>query len=358
MKVILTLGWVLLALEALFVAMLFVQRNMGDDAAGRGMATGFAIMLTPVVGIAGALFLWGQRGGPAPVLWLALAVIYAPVGLGVVNLARGTFRKIDRDAARAQFGKFDEPHLDAIAEAIDRYDVEAVTRLAAEAKPDWTRRDPIDHTILGHAIHRALETGAPPASVEVVRALLAAGAPPARDVMSPARTQRSVTDHELVYHVYGCGDQGAAVLEALLAAGADPNVNDEDGRPILFSTYGRVATVAVLARHGANLRALDTRSDYLGWSALMFWSKLATWDMALFFLEHGVPPEHTAPDGQNLASVLAEVDPPGTTYYGADEANHAAFLAALAARGFHVPAAEPAPARDGTAEGTGEGEPR
>ncbi|MBK7974299.1 MAG: hypothetical protein IPK07_13815 [Deltaproteobacteria bacterium] len=361
MKAIVTLGWILLALEALFVAMLFVQRNMGDDAAGRGMATGFAIALSPVVLIAGALFLWGQRGGPAPVLWLALAVIYAPVGFGAVTFARGTFRKIDRAAARAQFGKFDDHHLDAIAHAIDRYDVATVSKLVAEAKPDWTRRDRVDHTILGHAIHRAIEMGAPPASAEVVRVLLAAGAPPARDVLSPGRTQRSVTDHELVYHVYGHGEQGAPVLDALLAAGADPNANDEDGRPILFSTYGRVASLEVLARHGAKLDALDTRSDYLGWSPLMFWVQLATWDMARFFLEHGVSPTYTAPDGKNLASILAEVDPPGTQYYGPDEAHHAAFVAALTARGLSglLPtAAAAAPGTSAAAPAEPDGEPR
>lgn len=347
MKAIVTAGWVLLALEALFVAMLFVQKNVGDDAAGRGMATGFAIMLTPIVLVAGALLLWGQRGGPAAVLWLALAVIYAPVGFGVVNFARGMVRKVDRAAARAQFGKFDEPALDRIAAAIDAYDVATVTRLLADTKPDWTRRDRVDHTLLGHAVHRAIETGAPPAATETVRALLAAGAPPARDAMSPERTQASVTAHELVYHVYGTGEQGAGVLDALLAAGADPNVNDEDGRPILFSTYGRRATIEVLARHGAKLDAVDTRSGYEGWSALMFWSQLATWDIALFLLEHGVSPDHVARDGKNLASVLAEVDPPGTTYYGADETSHAAFIAALAARGFQVPASAPAAAPEG-----------
>lgn len=52
--------WVFFLLDAVFVAMLAIQKNMGDDAAGRGMALGFAMMLAPVVAVAGCLLAWGQ----------------------------------------------------------------------------------------------------------------------------------------------------------------------------------------------------------------------------------------------------------------------------------------------------------
>lgn len=49
-KTVATIGWICFAINALFVLSLFVFRNVGDDAAGRGMAQGFALVLTPVLG--------------------------------------------------------------------------------------------------------------------------------------------------------------------------------------------------------------------------------------------------------------------------------------------------------------------
>ncbi len=331
MKLLTILGWIAFALEAAFVAMLFWQRNMGDDAAGRGMATGFAIVLAPIVLVAGGLFWWGQRGGPAQVLWLGLAILLAPAAFGLARFGSGMFGKLDRALGRAQFGRFDDPHLTGIARAIDQDDVAAIERLVVEKPTDFEARDRVGHTLLGHAIHRVIEDWGSAQHVPAVRALLKAGAPPAMDALSPGRTQASVSEHDLVYHLFGVGHEGAvAALDAILDAGAKPDTVDEDGRPILFSSYARLPALEVLARHGANLKLLDSRSDQLGWTPLMHWARMRSWDLALFFLRHGVPQDYTAPDGRNLRNILDEVDPPGSTYYGADETAHAAFVAALA----------------------------
>jgi len=329
-KPLIIAGWVLFGLEALFVLMLALQKNMGDDAAGRGMATGFAIILAPLLVVSGALFLWGQRGGPAAAFWFGLLLLASPVLWGVSSFGQGMFNKFDRAMGRAQYGKFDDPDLTRLARAIDREDTAQMRELIARTPPDWTARDRRDHTILGHAVYRVLEAWGNTSRVEPLRVLLAAGAPPAVDAMSPERTQRSVSEHDLVFHVSGVGHAGAVLaLDTLLGAGADPNTVDEDGRPIIFSSYLQLPCLEVLARHGVDLRALDTREDQKGWTALMLAAQLRSWDMALFLLQHGVPADYTAPDGQSLKSILAEVDPPGSTYYGADETNHAAFVAAL-----------------------------
>ncbi|MBC7841914.1 MAG: hypothetical protein H7099_06365 [Gemmatimonadaceae bacterium] len=59
MKPLIVIGWILLALEALLVVMLAVTKNVGNDAAGRGMASGVAIVLAPIVLVAAGLFYWG-----------------------------------------------------------------------------------------------------------------------------------------------------------------------------------------------------------------------------------------------------------------------------------------------------------
>jgi hypothetical protein len=56
---------------------------------------------------------------------------------------------------------------------------------------------------------------------------------------------------------------------------------------------------------------------------------MGMWDAATFFLHQGLSPDYTAPDGQSTRTMLADNDPPGTTYYGADATAHEAFLQAL-----------------------------
>jgi hypothetical protein len=53
------------------------------------------------------------------------------------------------------------------------------------------------------------------------------------------------------------------------------------------------------------------------------------WAEALFFLQQGLSPDYTAPDGSSVRTILAEVDPPGSTCYGDEDTAHSAFLDAL-----------------------------
>ena len=134
MKPLLVIGWILLALEALFVVMQAVTKNVGDDAAGRGMAGGFAIVLAPIVLVAAGLFYWGSRGGP----------------------------------------------------------------VLAASKPDWSARDHRDQTILGHAVVKAANDYDGTTRVEAVRLLPEAGAPAQTNIIAPVRTQGSVSEHDVV----------------------------------------------------------------------------------------------------------------------------------------------------------------
>jgi hypothetical protein len=201
-KPLIIAGWILLALEALFVISLALQKNMGDDAAGRGMATGFAVLLAPIVLIAGALFVWGTRSGPKAAFWAGFCMIVSPLACGAFTTATGMLKKAERAVDRAQYGQFDDAKLTRLAHAIDSEDTTAIRELLDASPTDWTARDRRDQTILGHAIVKALDDYGR-TSPECVRLLLEAGAPPAVDAISPGRTSASVSEHNLVYHLYG-----------------------------------------------------------------------------------------------------------------------------------------------------------
>jgi hypothetical protein len=331
MKLQVMASWSLLALEAAFVLMLALQRNMGDDAAGRGMASGFALLLAPVVLTAAALLWWGSRGGPAAAWWLGFCIVMSPVAYGSFNFSSGMLKKIDRGLWQAQQGRFADARLRDLARAIDTQDRSATQRLLAAGPVDWAARDRWGRTLLGHAVQKALADNGASNRPAFVHLLLAAGAPPAVDALAAHETSASVSEHNLVYHLYGVHNPNAlAVMDRVLAAGASPEVVDEDGRPIYFSTYTVLPALEILARHGANFTHLDPRSDRLQHTALMNAASMQMWAEAAFFLRHGVSPDHRAPDGQTLQSILAEVDPPGSTYLGADAQAHADFRTALA----------------------------
>nr|WP_316639334.1 ankyrin repeat domain-containing protein [uncultured Roseateles sp.] len=330
MKIHVMSAWTLLALEALFVLSLALQRNMGDDAAGRGMATGFAMLLAPIVLGAAALLWWGSRGGPAVAWWLGFCIVASPLAYTAVNFSTGMLKKIDRGLWRAQQGRFDDARLTELAQAIDAQDIAAMQPLLAAGPIDWAARDRWGRTLLGHAIDRALSEDIKTDRTEFVRLLLEAGAPAAANVLVAEAGMASTSAHNLVYHLYGVHNPNAmAVLDLVLAAGASADTVDEDGRPIYFSTYTGLPALEILARHGADFTRLDPRSDRLQHNALMSAVSMQMWAAARFFLLQGLSPDYMAPDGQSMRSLLAEADPPGSSYYGEDEIAHTAFIAEL-----------------------------
>lgn len=305
MKTVSILAWLLFGLEAIFVATLFVQRNMGDDAAGRGLARGWATVLAPILLVAGALVWWGRHADVKPAFWIGFLILASPVLIGAAGGVRETLRSIDRARGRAQYGRFTDPKLTEIARAIDRHDLAKTRTLLAAGPVDFAARDRCDHTLLGHAVMRVLETYGPDSGADGVRALLDAGAVVDRRALATERTSYAPEDYELIAAVYGGNSPGAiALLDLLLGAGADPNASDMFDEPIIFSTYGTIPKLEVLARHGADLTRLHTRSDRLGWTGAMNAASMGDWEQVQFFLDHGVRAEHAAPDGQTLASIL------------------------------------------------------
>jgi hypothetical protein len=305
-KIFIVAGWVLLAIEAVIIAGLAMSPNIGDDAAGRGAARGFALVLGLVLVAAGALFLWGQRGGPRPAFWIGLGIMALPLVVIGRNVVAGQLGRFDRAMSRARDANFEDARLARIAGAIETDDATTVKLVLAQGALDFDARNGRGRTILGRAIEHAIGADGTTASLDAVRHLLAAGARPIPNAIEPEFTNASIDAHLLVAHLVGATSANAVpVLDMVLAAGADPNTRNSQGAPLYFEVFSQLPRLEVLAKHGADFTALEhTRSDRMGWTAAMVAAQLEKWDQVSFFLDHGVSAEHTASDGTSLKTIL------------------------------------------------------
>jgi len=315
MKIAVIAGWILLVIEGLIIASMFIQPNMGDDAAGRGMARGFAVLLGPVLLLAAALFVWGQRGGPRVAFWAGFAIMAIPLMVIVKNNVAGTFNSLDTAAGKKLYGKFDDSRLTRIARAIEKEDTAAVRAAIAEGPIDFTARSRRGRTIFGRAVEYAATYEATSAALEPVRMLLAAGAKPTPNVIEPEYSQQSLDAHLLIAYVFGAGyGNTIPLLDMLLDAGADPNTRNYEGQPLYFSTYMTLPKLEVLAKHGADFTALETtRTDRAGYTGAMYAAEIGEWDIVSFLLDHGVRADHVAPDGNSLRKIVAQKQKEGVS---------------------------------------------
>ena len=308
MKPLVILGWILLAGEVLFVASLLLARNMGDDAAGRGLATAWGMILGAVVLVAGGAFIWGQFGGPRGVFYAGLVVLAAPLFLFGASLVKGGMRKMNRYAYAQSRVTFDDAKVSRLARAIADNDTARVRALLAEGGIDFAARSRDGATILGYAITHAVETFQPPVAVEPVRLLLEAGAKPLPDLVEQG-TEQGYPEHRLVTWIYGRGEQSVPVLDLVLGAGADPNARNYEGEPLLASSYTRLPMAEVLVKHGADVNAPDSsRTDRPGWSPAMVQALYQEWDVVNYLLDHGARADYVAGDGKSLRDVVREAE--------------------------------------------------
>lgn len=315
MKIAVVVGWILLVIEAVLVLGMFIQPNIGDDAAGRGMARGFAIVLGPILLVAAALFVWGQRGGPRFAFWAGFAVMAIPLAFIIQSKVVGSFNNLELARGRALYGKFEDGRLTKLARAIESEDTATVRAIIAEAPIDFTARSRRGRTILGRAIECAGSYDASPAALESVRMLLDAGAQPLPNVIEPEFYQGELDAHLLVAYVFGGNSRNTVpLLDMVLAAGADANTRNYEGQPLYFSTYASVPKLEVLARHGADFTALETtRTDRAGYTGAMSMAELGNWEIVSFLLDHGVPADYVAPDSNSLRKIIAQKREEGTS---------------------------------------------
>ena len=66
-----------------------------------------------------------------------------------------------------------------------------------------------------------------------------------------------------------------------------------------------VEKAKLLVEHGADVHALSARTDRRLWSGLMNAAHEGQWEMAGFFLDHGVDPAYATPDGKTVGQIVA-----------------------------------------------------
>ncbi len=296
MKLAFVIGWVFFALEAVFVASFFFSKN---DA--KGIATSFGMVLLPVLLLVGGVLLWAQSSGSMGLKYAGLLLVSVPFlvggGLWVENGVKERMNGWSRDQA----GRFRDSRLSKIARALEGKDYAAVEGLVKQSPAvDWTEVDAHGKTLVEFAVARVLEDYSGDGSAQGVAILLSNGGP--------------LPKAELVNTIYEGNSPGAVnLLAVVLKAGVDPNSRDHFGEPLVHGTHvfrGR-EKLQLLAKHGADLKVLSSRTDRPQWTALMTAVYMKNWESAVFLLEHGVPAAYTAPDGTSAATLLVanEADP-------------------------------------------------
>jgi hypothetical protein len=295
-------GWICFALDALFVLMLLVTKNMGDDAAGRGLATAWGMVATVPLLVAGGVLLWGTQRHSRAATIVGAALTALPFIVMLASTARGFAGKASRAVWRSRQGKFADPVLTAVARAVDKGDTATIRALLAkrDGTRDFSQRDAWGQTLLGYAVQRTQGMYAPEQSTEAARVLLQNGVPYTADAVREG-------ENWFASIATSSTDKWNDLLEAALAAGADPNAREPyDENAMILSYNMTVAKLELLVRRGADVQARSARTDRPGWSTLMNAAYLGMWPEALFFLRHGVSPDYVARDGKTVRTVIAE----------------------------------------------------
>lgn len=317
MKALLWFGWISFGVDVALLGMMFATRNMGDDAAGRGLATGWAMVLTPIVLAAGGALYWSQRRQSFSGVLVTACITGLPFLILAKNMAMAPVSAVSRGLRNIGKGSFHDAVLTRMAGAIEQGDTTALRALTAQGPRDWSARDHHGRTILGIAVEAGNYKRQDPRWETMVRVLVDAGARYQDDALEP--NGRMFSDL-----VYDSGDDQAGVMDLLLRAGANANDTEKyDGRPLLLHGNMTVAKARVLIAHGADLLGIrDTRSDRLAWNALMNATYMRNWTLASYYLSLGCDPSYRTPSGETIDEAFAQVanedGPPEGHRYGPD----------------------------------------
>lgn len=293
------------ALLLLIMVILAASPSPQDDAAGRGMAWFFPVMLGGWLGV--TLLVW-LVGFPRVATVLAIPPALLPVGM----LAQLVIGPLIGDRVRNGALTFTEPKSRALARAISRGNEPRIRRLVAGgASPNAVGSD--GETMLTFTVRWWAAR---------VPLLLQLGADP---------NFRAPPDGYLPLEEALAGAEADAAV-ALVTAGADVNAIGKLGDPVLFSSIRTVdrRSFRYLVEHGARVDVVD----HNGWTLLMYGIRYARFADCLLALDRGADPSHVAPDSQSVETLLAQAYTPG---WSADS-EYQELARRLAARGLTLPA--------------------
>lgn len=299
MKTALMAGWICFGLEALILGGMIVSSKSGASSDG-GMGKDLGLLFSPLVLVAGALLAWGQFLRHPYGVWGGALLSIAPVVIALGIALPNFIPNFSRMAFQSGVGTYDDPRLTKIARAMRTGDCAKERELLQGGGVDWAARDRNGVTLLGRAMKINQDMYGTPAKLEVLRILLAAGAPLAPDAL---RTEEfSNTDSLLMVAAAGIN---ASVLEALLTAGGDPNFKDTDGTPLAFLSYIDFERLQLLVKYGVDVNSINP--DPLGnrYSLAMYFAERGDVREAEWLVSQGANPDYKASDGTTLGMLLA-----------------------------------------------------
>jgi hypothetical protein len=286
-KIWIVIGWLFFAVDAFFVIASLISRNMGDDAAGRGVAFTYGLVSLVFVLIGGAALYFSMRshswvGGAGAIFALALPLLLL-FGADLESYVHQFRSRLD---SRKE-GRYPEPAQRDLAQAIRTADFAAMRKILA-THPNLKGRDDAGFDLLSYAVMEtrlARNQQENARSVEGVRLLLDAG-------MDPDESREpdgGSTFAGLAPNVFQPGTDsnvpnpvGAEVFRLFLEHGADPNTLREK-QPLIFSVWGNVDSVREMLDHGADIDLRDANGD----TPLLFYLWSGRWAAALLLLQRG-----------------------------------------------------------------------
>lgn len=265
-------------LLAIFCVVALADRG-GQHDGGRAMGLFFYVLLPALVLLAAmALFHFSAAW---PVQALALLIVAAP-GLWFAQAQVGGWLVQRRvEANRQGTGYFAGAAMQQLGAAVVQRDVATLLRIGPTVDINTPGRG---MTLLRLAVEGPDARISDGSELPVVRTLLALGAR-ADDALPIA-----------------CVRFDSALLEQLLAAGADPNLQVAPQQPLVFQVIGSLtpANFRLLAAHGLNLDSRDSSGPLPVQLAIH-----RRWDLLGLAIQRGADMRRARPDGRTVAGELA-----------------------------------------------------
>lgn len=278
--------WSILAVGLLYWFVRLATEKTSSPEVGPGAGLFLVLFLAALLAGAGFLLAWAARKqstGWLITLAIVLAYPIVPAVARPIVLARKE-RRWAADAARV--GDFRDPALAPMAEAIRNKDAATLTRLLGGKAPP-AGKDRAGNDLLAYAVHLVRNEDG---SVDVVRALLDAGADP-----RTSRTGEGVDPLNHVMDVSTPATREVALL--LLEHGADPNAADPSGdTPLVKVGRGDVEILRQLVERGANIDQIQA----YGVPAIVRFMGSREVEAVLYLIEKGARLDISNADGLSV----------------------------------------------------------
>lgn len=246
----------------------------GSDAAGRGMAQSFTIVLVAIAAIGGLLACFKRWTTQL----LALLIVSIPLLFTASQQLDGYRYARERAAEADGSAHFDSPGMQQIAAAVHAGDLDALRRLLPAQDAHIDEVGPGHRTALDVAVDRFMWARTD-GNLAVIDYLLEQGADP--NVRAAGR-KPLITETDVIVT--------APIFRMLMAHGADPNAVDLKGQPVLSNVLHGYGEETELVRLLLEAGADPNKHGVEGGMPLARAAQRMHWASCLLLLEHGADP--------------------------------------------------------------------